>query len=1341
VLGGAIVGDRFLVEGEAGRGGVGTVYRAVDRQGGGARVALKVLHEEGALDVDRFEREAALLADLAHPGIVRYVAHGTMGDGSQFLAMEWLDGETLEERLTASGALPPDAAVLVALRAAEALAVAHARGVVHRDVKPSNLFLVGGALDCVKVLDFGVARAPDLKPITRTGTMVGTPRYMAPEQASGLRSLDARADVFSLGCVLYECLVGEAAFPGADVMAILAKILLEDPRRPGERVRGLPPALDALVMSLLAKDADGRPRDGGAVAAALRDVQRVMSDSAPAAGGDGGGGDDSNGRSAGAGGGAAAGLAVATGRGRALPGLTITEQRVVCAVVAGGALDLPPVSASDTMPTLGPGEAGVVPRPLADALALFGARPEALADGSLVLTLGGTGPPTDQAARAARAALKLHAMLPHAPVAVATGRGVMTARAPVGEVIDRAVAALRAGAPADATVVRLDEQTAGLLDARFEVRGDAAGLYLAAERDVETARTLCGRPTTCVGRDRELATLEAQLRDCAAEQTAAAVLVTAEPGFGKSRLRYELLARLRERAERVEIVFGRGEVLGAGAPFAMLGGALRRLAGIDDGEPLEVRQRKLRARLGRHVAPADVPRVSEFLGEVAGVPFPDQDSENLRAARRDAALRGDAMRTAWEDWLEAECRAQPVLLVLEDLHWGDLPTVKLVDGALRHLREAPFMVLALARPDVHDQFPGLWAERGLQQLRLGPLPRRAAELLAREVLGEHVPPETLERLLALAAGNAFYLEELIRAVANGETAALPDTVLGMLQARLDALSPEARRALRAASVFGERLWRGGLAALLGERAAPRGEGGAGALGIDVWLADLEARELLTRQATSGLPGDVEYVFRHALVREAAYAMLTASDRALAHRLAGAWLESAAEAGLVVDAASLAHHFDYGGEPARAVRWYQSGAEQALAGNDFASVVTLADAAMRCGAAGEQRGAVRLLQAEAHAWSGDHGAALACASEAAAQLTRGAEPWFRAVGEMVDAACVQGDHGQARTWARDAAGAPAARGAEAAQLVCLCRAALRLTFAGQAHGAAELDGHIAALAGDLEGVEGAAAARVHELRALQAYFAGDAAGNLVELEGAHAAFAHAGDVRNASRTEDYLGFAYLELGDYVRAEASLRRTQAAAERLGLQSVAANALHNLGIVLARRGEDLGPARVLEQRALETFEALGEPRKEGFCRRYLAEIAYLAGDFETADAQARAAVELLAVAPPLRPGSLAMLARALLARGQTDEALAQALEAQRQLEALGAVDEGESLIRLVRAETLHATGDTAGARKAIAAACARLLERAARIADERLRRCFLESVPEHARTLALSHAWGNG
>src|SRR5262249_33977563 len=150
--------------------------------------------------------------------------------------------------------------------------------------------------------------------------------------------------------------------------------------------------------------------------------------------------------------------------------------------------------------------------------------------------------------------------------------------------------------------------------------------------------------------------------------------------------------------------------------------------------------------------------------------FPDQDSTELRAARQNPLLMADQMRRAWEELLLVVCEVRPVMLVLEDLQWGDAPTTRFIDAALRNVKERPLFVLAIGRPELEEAFPGLWAERSVTRLSLGELPDEASRELVHAILGAYVPAATVRKLVDQAAGNAFYLEELIRAVAEGHGA-------------------------------------------------------------------------------------------------------------------------------------------------------------------------------------------------------------------------------------------------------------------------------------------------------------------------------------------------------------------------------------------------------------------------------------------------------------------------------------------------------------------------------------------------------------------------------------------
>jgi serine/threonine protein kinase len=265
---GSVLAGRFELRTQIGRGGMGSVFQARDLQTK-RDVAVKVLTLDGEHDVVRFAREASMLATIQHPNVVQYVAHGDFG-GIHYLAQEWVDGTTLSMRLRTQGITPRNAIAIVC-GVADALGAAHALGVIHRDVKPSNVILSRTIADQVKLVDFGVARqANEAGVLTRTGVLIGTPQYMSPEQSRGDTYIEPMSDVWSLGCVLYELLSGQLPFNGPTPTAIRAKVLLGEPTPLNELYPDAPAELVALVAEMLAKPTAARPQAGSIVAARLR---------------------------------------------------------------------------------------------------------------------------------------------------------------------------------------------------------------------------------------------------------------------------------------------------------------------------------------------------------------------------------------------------------------------------------------------------------------------------------------------------------------------------------------------------------------------------------------------------------------------------------------------------------------------------------------------------------------------------------------------------------------------------------------------------------------------------------------------------------------------------------------------------------------------------------------------------------------------------------------------------------------------------------------------------------------------------------------------------------------
>jgi serine/threonine-protein kinase len=278
---GAILAGKYRVERVLGAGGMGVVVSAVHVELG-ARVAIKLVRPDAspvpASIAARFTREARIAASIDSDHVARVFDLGSLPDGTQYMVMDHLDGADLHDLLVERGALPVAEAVDYVLQACEAIALAHAAGVIHRDLNPTNLFVAKRPRGepVVKVLDFGIARLENgfEHKITASRSLLGSPIYMAPEQMQSPHDVDERADVWSLGTILYELLAGQSAFDGATVPEACAAVMLHTPAPFAESRRDVPEVLEAIVFKCLAKSPSDRWASARELASALEPFAR-----------------------------------------------------------------------------------------------------------------------------------------------------------------------------------------------------------------------------------------------------------------------------------------------------------------------------------------------------------------------------------------------------------------------------------------------------------------------------------------------------------------------------------------------------------------------------------------------------------------------------------------------------------------------------------------------------------------------------------------------------------------------------------------------------------------------------------------------------------------------------------------------------------------------------------------------------------------------------------------------------------------------------------------------------------------------------------------------------------
>jgi serine/threonine protein kinase/tetratricopeptide (TPR) repeat protein len=1279
--------DRFAIDARVGGGASGDIFRARDEATGDV-VAIKVLRNSATeAERARFRREIAVIADLRHPNIVDYVSHGTWPDGRLFLAMEWLEGEDLSKRQRRAPLGTRDA-VEVIRRAAQALAAIHSRGIVHRDLKLSNLFLVKGRGTAVKLIDFGVVKpqGPD-EFETEVGTILGTPHYMAPEQARGV-SVDARADVYSLGSVLFRLLTGRNVFETEHVIALLGRLVLEDPPRPSQFRFDIPEKLDAVVHRAISRNREERYDNAGEFARALArvgtlnndapQVERSASQVRPRT-------PPSREENTGT-----------TGNRPTRPGLRM--RRVVAVML----YDLGETS---------------IDRSIGDSLTDIAGedvRIEPLAGGKTVAVLGVEHSRGDEVMRAARAALQMLDEYPEARAVVSTGHAVMARSNLAGEALDRAAAQLEKASPGS---VRLDIHAAAALERRFEIKRDGDGALLLREDPRDLApRTVLGKPTPTVGREKEIAELQGTYEQMLRDSFPRAAIVLGPTGIGKSRVLSELTQRLDLAPVPPEVLLCRGDSAG-GTSVSALGKALRATMGVQDGAPIR-EQVQLVKRYVRSRLPRSLHFLAAFMGELVGVPFPDQNDEPLRAARANDQLMQSRIRMALEAFFRTQAGRIPQVLMLDDAHAADDTTVELVDWILA-CPDIRFAVFAFAQGELDTRRPNMWGSARTKRMLLEPLADGMAERIVHAALPD-LPEGKRQELVRRAAGNPLVLEELLRCVGEGRDE-LPLTVQAMVQLRLDRLDNSVREVVRAASVFGQTFWTGGLVALLDRD-------------VEDDLEQAEQEEIIVKQPSTHVAGQTEWAFRQALVRDSAHASLLDEDRKALHLAAGEWLEDAGN----VDLGLIGHHFEVGGDRDRAAGIYARATQQAL-GNfgQMETALELAARGLACGASGGERAQLLLTQAHVFNRIGRLADSLTAAEQAATLVPEGSDMWVEA--QRLHAASLiesgRATEGDARlSWALgDAFAKKLSPGRRSQLLAARVRGLIDLNQPNQALGLAEE----AVASAKKAGKRGEAA----RLRALDARLIAFMMANrpeeaVIAGEELIEAADRAGDLQLASRARINSASALNYLGQYERAQRLLDHALPEVRSFRLRPLEASCLHNIGMAMARRGA-LDHGIEMQRDAARIADECGGARLAINSRIYEAMMLVWRGepgDLRHAYELARHASEASRTLLSQQPVALFALARVQLARRELTEALTAATAAHRRLND-APMEEWDEHIRLCYVQTLLACGKESEANDALAIAFETLHGRVSSINREEFRQSFVSRNDEVRQLLEMA------
>jgi adenylate cyclase len=890
---------RYTLIGLIGEGGMGKVFKAHDTTIG-RDVAIKVLPAELAGNPEyrrRFRREVHIVARLTEPHIIPIHDTGEI-EGRLYLVMPIVEGIDVASLLKRDGPMAPALTVRVIEQLAAALDAAHSHGLVHRDVKPSNALITSKGF--VYLIDFGVAHDAAATKITQTGSLTGTYAYMAPERFTG-GTADARADIYSLACVLHECLTGSAPFPADTIEQQILAHLYEDPPRPSTQEVGVPTAFDAVIARGMAKTPNERYSTALELASAAR--LALMQPAAAS---------DPNTRS----------NAETVSSTSVMKPAEYKQVTVLFADVVHS-MDIAMAAGAERwreiVVDLVNCCAAVVQR--------YGGTVDKFTGDGIMAVFGAPAALENHAFRACLAALEILETVQRLAAEVKRQDGLdlqLRVGLNSGQVIvgdigstpmgytavgDQVGMAQRMESAAQPGAVLLSESTAQLVESAA-VLGKPELVYLKGVDEPVPARRLLSLTgphlpvardeSMLIGRDWQLDAL-AGLLDQAIDGYGSVASVVGPAGIGKSRLVRELALAARTRG--VDVFWAFCEAHTSDVPFYLIAALLRAAMRVADLDSLSARER-IRARL-TDADPDDLLLLDDLLG-IADPDFalpkidPDARRRRLTALVQAASLS----------------RTTAAVFVIEDVHWIDEVSELMLADFLTVIRQTPSVVVITYRTEYHGT---LSRSRNAQTIALPPLGVSQSAALTAQLLGsdpsvDHVAAMITDR----AAGNPFFIEEMVRDLAerrvlSGERGryscpadvtdvSVPATLQATIAARIDRLQARAKRTLSAAAVIGSTFDTDLLTSV----------------GVKATFDELLAAELIDQ---TRLTPRAEYAFRHPLIRKVAYESQLKSDRARLHRRLAAAIEGRDTHAPDENAPLIAEHLEAAGDLHEAYAWH------------------------------------------------------------------------------------------------------------------------------------------------------------------------------------------------------------------------------------------------------------------------------------------------------------------------------------------------------------------------------------------------------------------------------------